>query len=493
MISKSRIIIINLLLLIVFLGSMVSEGYVDEESHKEKPNVLALNLLNPATLEDINKAVINVALDMPEEETANYLSDLALTNSILSTEITPIFEAVNGVLGATVVETEMTEGFAIPSGKFSEYINPLDTILKEHTLLVNFLKQEEAADQAVSEISLEDTLHKLLCDMFTVRDEMIQEYLNIRTQPDGDVVGKLYPASWGRVIEQKDGWSRIQSGDVDGWVNTEYIHIGATNIHKNIPLYAVVQADILNIRLTPEIADNVYTQGHLGEEFGVLDFEEGWVKISCDGKEGYLNYDFVTIRPDYQTAVSIAQEKELQRIEAERLEAERLEAERIEAERVRAQQEAQAQKIRQEEELRRQQEAAQEAPVATITNEPVSLSYEDIHLIASVIMLEAKNQPYEGKIAVANVILNRVKSGYWGSTVSQVVYAPNQFYGSNTGLLASFIQQGPNQECLNAVYDACAGVSVVENAIFFISLPKANVDAYTYYRVIGNHCFFRKR
>ena len=52
-------------------------------------------------------------------------------------------------------------------------------------------------------------------------------------------------------------------------------------------------------------------------------------------------------------------------------------------------------------------------------------------LLATVIASEALSESYEGKLAVANVIINRLISGKWGNSISDVVYAKGQFSGSS--------------------------------------------------------------
>ncbi len=56
-----------------------------------------------------------------------------------------------------------------------------------------------------------------------------------------------------------------------------------------------------------------------------------------------------------------------------------------------------------------------------------ALSPEDRDIVARTIVGEAANQPFEGQQAVAAVILNRLRSGKYGASISDVVFAPSQF------------------------------------------------------------------
>ena len=48
-------------------------------------------------------------------------------------------------------------------------------------------------------------------------------------------------------------------------------------------------------------------------------------------------------------------------------------------------------------------------------------SADDLTLMAAIIQLEAGNQPYEGQVAVGSVIMNRLRSGRWGGSISMIL------------------------------------------------------------------------
>ena len=106
-------------------------------------------------------------------------------------------------------------------------------------------------------------------------------------------------------------------------------------------------------------------------------------------------------------------------------------------------------------------------------------------------MIHICGEPYEGKLAVANVVLNRMKQGY-GNSISEVIYARGQFSGANTGALASRLAKGPNDECVRAAQEALSGVNNIGDYIFFIALRKANYSSDSEYPSIGGHCFYKR-
>src|SRR5699024_8667503 len=63
----------------------------------------------------------------------------------------------------------------------------------------------------------------------------------------------------------------------------------------------------------------------------------------------------------------------------------------------------------------------------TAGNEPQGFSQNDIKLMANAVYGEARGEPYIGKVAVAAVILNRVKSDTFPNTISGVIFEPRAF------------------------------------------------------------------
>jgi len=69
------------------------------------------------------------------------------------------------------------------------------------------------------------------------------------------------------------------------------------------------------------------------------------------------------------------------------------------------------------------------ALAANIAPDALEYTEADVSLLARLITAEAENQPYEGQLAVGNVVLNRVASGikYFGRGLRGVIYRKNQF------------------------------------------------------------------
>ena len=85
----------------------------------------------------------------------------------------------------------------------------------------------------------------------------------------------------------------------------------------------------------------------------------------------------------------------------------------------------------------------------------------DLDLLAAIIWCEAGNQPYDGMVAVGQVVMNRVKSGSFPNTIAEVLNSPGQFTPSSSGALQAAINAGVNATCYAAAADALNGASPV--------------------------------
>ena len=89
-------------------------------------------------------------------------------------------------------------------------------------------------------------------------------------------------------------------------------------------------------------------------------------------------------------------------------------------------------------------------------------------LMAAIIFCEAGNQPYDGKVAVGAVIMNRVKSGRFPNSIEGVIYQRGQFTPAMTGKLARVLRSGRiPSSCYEAADAALNGENPIGGALFF--------------------------
>ncbi|MDB4866182.1 MAG: LysM peptidoglycan-binding protein [Cohnella sp.] len=112
----------------------------------------------------------------------------------------------------------------------------------------------------------------------------------------------------------------------------------------------------------------------------------------------------------------------------------------------------------------------------------------DLNLLAKLVQVEAGYEPYEGKLAVASVVMNRVHDCSYPNTVKGVIYEPYQFPPAKNGLLA---KATASKECMKAAKAALSGVNNVPGAVYFFN-PKVDPVKLNKVKVvakIGNHVF----
>lgn len=114
---------------------------------------------------------------------------------------------------------------------------------------------------------------------------------------------------------------------------------------------------------------------------------------------------------------------------------------------------------------------------------------EDIDLLARVIEAEAQGEPYIGKVAVAAVILNRVRHPEFPNTLSGVIFQPHAFESVTNGLIW---RRTPTEESRRAAIDALNGWDPTYGSIFFWN-PYKPVSPWIWSRPVavqyGNHVF----
>lgn len=122
-----------------------------------------------------------------------------------------------------------------------------------------------------------------------------------------------------------------------------------------------------------------------------------------------------------------------------------------------------------------------------------AVSGEDLHLLQKIVMAEAEGEPYKGKVAVANVVLNRLRSANYPDTIREVIYQKRQFSPVGNGRLK---RVKPNADSIKAVNAALMGVKeVTDDTYFFLSLTLAQDltvhHSQTLAKTIGNHTFYK--
>lgn len=124
----------------------------------------------------------------------------------------------------------------------------------------------------------------------------------------------------------------------------------------------------------------------------------------------------------------------------------------------------------------------------TLSGDDNTTSNNDLYLLAKCVYAEARGESYTGQVAVAAVILNRVKSPNFPNTIAGVIYQPWAFTAVNDGQ----INLEPNQKAYNAARDAMNGWDPTYGSLYYYN-AKTATSKWIYNKktvvTIGNHVF----
>ena len=273
--------------------------------------------------------------------------------------------------------------------------------------------------------------------------------LNVRSGPslDYEIVGKMYRDCGGTVVEREDGWSKIKSGDVEGWCSDEYLIFGdeAVALAKDVAsMTAVIKANACCVRT--EASDDSELLGYTtaNTEFELIyEVEDSdWVCIAYGDYDGFVHSEYVTVEYNIDHGETI--------------------------------------------EVVNARKAAERAlkNSAAYKKQVIKNDHDDLRLLAALIWCEARGESYEGMVAVGAVVMNRVNSGAYPDTIFDVIFASGQFSPAQSGSLFRAYANNANSICYQAAQEAMNGVSPVGSVTHF--RRKGTKEGI----IIGNHVFY---
>ncbi len=336
--------------------------------------------------------------------------------------------------GTTVYAAEKEEEYEFPSAGVAEILDPgaisAETPVEEEKALNINQKFENEKERMEKELAMAN----------------VQNALNIRAEADekSQKVGYLYKDCGGTILERKDGWTKIKSGNVIGWAKDEYLLFGeeAKAMAEEVGNWIVtLDTEAVRVRTEPSMDSDVY--GLLAYEDSVEFIDvvnNSWISVEYNDEIGYVNSDYINVKYHID--------------EGETMEVIR---------------------VREREEAERKRKANRGA---------VAADADELRLLGALIYCEAGNQSYEGMVGVGAVVMNRVKSGAYPNTIHSVIYASGQFTPAMTGKVARVYEGNVPETCILAAQAALNGETTVGDATHFRRAGKH--DGY----VLGDHVFW---
>ena len=343
------------------------------------------------------------------------------------------------------------------------------------------------------------------------------------------VIGQVMEDGHVAILAKYNDWVQIQAGEIAGWVPAENLveteisneeavaaneqviaeRTGATASEDEFFAEEEVQQDetaALQAEAS-EAAQNEIEEVQTAEEAARLEAEaqakaaaeeaarleaeaqakaaEEAARIEAEAQAKAAAEEAAQLEAEAQAKAAAEEaaqlEAEAQAKAAE--EAARLEAEaQAKAAEEAARLEAEAQAKAAAEEAARLEAEAQQAALAAQT---AAISAEELKLLANIIYCEAGSESYVGKVAVGNVIMNRVKSASQPNTITEVVYAKGQFSPVRNGSLQRALSSDKaDAACYQAAIEALAGAQPVGGKLFFRRNNGRSGQ------VIGHHVFY---
>ncbi|MCI7113578.1 MAG: SH3 domain-containing protein [Lachnobacterium sp.] len=141
----------------------------------------------------------------------------------------------------------------------------------------------------------------------------VQDYVNVRAEnnEDSEVLGKLYNNSAATVLETTDdGWYKISSGSVTGYVKSEYVVVGDDATVKSAGRrVATVNTETLKVRTAADENSEVLGLVAGEDDLTVIDESaDGWVGVSTEDGTGYVSSDYVSLDTEFTYAESKEEE-----------------------------------------------------------------------------------------------------------------------------------------------------------------------------------------
>lgn len=257
----------------------------------------------------------------------------------------------------------------------------------------------------------------------------VKNTLNVREEPnaEADKVGYLYTDCGGEILEQREGWTKIKSGNLVGWASNDYLLFGedAVGLAEEVGLSTVtISTETLRVRMEPSQKSGIYGLIAGGENYEVVSEKDGWVCIDYEGKDGYIASEYTTSEFIIDHGETIEEVK-----------------------------------AREEEEKKAKLKANYGVYAAEASDEV---------LLAALIYCEAGCESYEGKLAVGSVVMNRVRSASYPNSIMGVIYASGQFTPAGNGKVDAAIAANKyDSGCLEAARAVINGDTNVGTATHF--------------------------
>ena len=337
-------------------------------------------------------------------------------------------------VGGLTVQAAEREESDFPTSGVAEVLDPgalsSDTPIEEEVELTINEKFESEKERMEAELAMAN----------------VKNTLNVRAEANekSPKVGFLYKDCGGTILEQKNGWTKIRSGNVVGWAKDEYLLFGeeAKAMAEDVGNWIVtLDSSAVRVRKEPDFEADMYGLLAHDDTVEFIDIiNDNWISVEYDDEIGYVNTDFINVEFYIDKAETIEVVRARERAEAERK--------------------------------------------RTANRGAVPADADELRLLGALIYCEAGNQSYEGMVGVGAVVMNRLKHPAYPNTIHGVIYASGQFTPAMTGKVAKVYEGTVPEMCMLAAQAAINGETTVGDATYFRRAGKREGF------ILGDHVFW---
>lgn len=289
----------------------------------------------------------------------------------------------------------------------------------------------------------------------------VEESLNVRAEanPEAEVVGLLAKGDRATVLEVGEEWTKISSGNLEGYVSNEYCVYGtdALALAKEIcETVATSKTDGLNIRQSASTDAEVIGQLSTDQKITVdtsAEVVDGWVAVIYNNKTAYVSAEFVSVGLNVGTGLTMEEIVEIER-------------------------------QRREEERKKQEEESDDDD--SDYNGRWYDNYSDYEILAALIWCEARGESYECQVAVGAVVMNRVASSRFPGSIKSVIFQSGQFSPARDGKLKSAVINGKTYSSNYSAAEAAMGGQDPTGGCLFFKTNRGDQEGL----IIGRMVFY---
>ena len=287
------------------------------------------------------------------------------------------------------------------------------------------------------------------------------------------------------VLGHDEDWTKVQVGDITGWVESEHLTNGSDTTEDIVP------ESPEKTEQTGSTEEKIEQKEQTEEKESISEPEQNEevqavMAAAKDTQRINEQQKAIETQKAEEAAKAAEEQKAIQKAaeEAARKAAAEAQAAAEEAARkAAAEAQAAAQQAAAKAAAEAQAAVVQAAQQAVIAQ--AGVSPQDVDLLAALIQCEAGGEPYVGQVAVGNVVMNRVVSAGHPASIPDVIYAAGQFSPVRNGSLSRTLSTGRvSASCRQAAVEAIAGSSPVGDKLYF---RRANGRGG---QIIGNHVFY---